>query len=558
MATLGGHAALLTGRGRMPRRHVALALCTLGIATAVALLPLTASAALVLGVSLALLILARPAVGLAALALTVPFGSLFEVQVSGIAITADEPLVGILVLSWAMMLLARRQRVVYLPCSIWSTALILGVLAFDLTLVPTLALAVKELIRWGELSAVALIGCNVLHNRRQIVTVLAVILVAGLAEAFVGWYQFLLRVGPPAFAVGRFLRAYGSFNQPNPFAGYLGMVWPLGMSLALYWLVASLRHATPSREPRVTGLRSLACRERPHAAASALAIQHDTPAARFVERLRGGGKLGVAVPGLLGLLALLATAVIAIAMLMSYSRGAWLGLVVATMLLAGLYQRRLFALLLLAAALVVALVALGQFNLLPAAVAARVNDAIAYFRIFDVRTVQATPQNWAVVERMASWQAAWRMFEVAPLLGIGPGHYDLAYARYGMEGWPQPLGHAHNYYLNVLAEMGALGLAAYLLSLGTWLVAGLFCFRRLGSSPMLAGLSLERAVVAGVLGALAAAAVHNVFDNLYVHGMNIHVGLLLGIMLAVGRGVPGAAHCQELPRRANLQGGQLP
>jgi DNA-binding transcriptional MocR family regulator len=31
-----------------------------------------------------------------------------------------------------------------------------------------------------------------------------------------------------------------------------------------------------------------------------------------------------------------------------------------------------------------------------------------------------------------------------------------------------------------------------------------------------------------------AAAIHNLFDNLYVHGMNVHVGLLLGFIAAAG------------------------
>ena len=39
-----------------------------------------------------------------------------------------------------------------------------------------------------------------------------------------------------------------------------------------------------------------------------------------------------------------------------------------------------------------------------------------------------------------------------------------------MPGWADPLGHAHNYYLNVAAETGLLGLAAYCLMVLSWLV----------------------------------------------------------------------------------------
>jgi len=38
--------------------------------------------------------------------------------------------------------------------------------------------------------------------------------------------------------------------------------------------------------------------------------------------------------------------------------------------------------------------------------------------------------------------------------------------------------------------------------------------------------------------------VHNLFDNLYVHGMNVHVGLLLGVTFAVGQRAADARHRQ--------------
>jgi len=34
----------------------------------------------------------------------------------------------------------------------------------------------------------------------------------------------------------------------------------------------------------------------------------------------------------------------------------------------------------------------------------------------------------------------------------------------------------------------------------------------------------------GILGVLAAFAIHSLFDNLYVHGMNMHLAILLGLI----------------------------
>ena len=50
-----------------------------------------------------------------------------------------------------------------------------------------------------------------------------------------------------------------------------------------------------------------------------------------------------------------------------------------------------------------------------------------------------------------------------PWLGVGFGNYGAAYEEYALINWPDPLGHAHNYYLNLVAEIGFIGLGAYLL-----------------------------------------------------------------------------------------------
>ena len=95
--------------------------------------------------------------------------------------------------------------------------------------------------------------------------------------------------------------------------------------------------------------------------------------------------------------------------------------------------------------------------------------------------------------------------------------------------WPvQPaagtsaLGHAHNVYLNFAAEAGLLGLLAY----GwLWLAALWQALRCAVQRDRLAA-----AVGAGVLGGLAAASVHNFFDNLWVQHIYLTLALLLGLL----------------------------
>src|SRR5205823_4434241 len=72
-------------------------------------------------------------------------------------------------------------------------------------------------------------------------------LAAGTVESLNGLRQFTTRSGPDFFAIGAFLRAYGDFGQPNALAGYLGMLLPFGLVLAL-------RPAPPRRRLVTAGM----------------------------------------------------------------------------------------------------------------------------------------------------------------------------------------------------------------------------------------------------------------------------------------------------------------
>jgi O-antigen ligase len=146
-----------------------------------------------------------------------------------------------------------------------------------------------------------------------------------------------------------------------------------------------------------------------------------------------------------------------------------------------------------------------------------------FFGVFDVRQVRPNADNWGIVERMAHWQAAYEMWLARPWLGVGIGQYAVVYPDFMLAGWKDPLGHAHNIYLNLLAEVGVPGLLAHLAVVLSWFVLAVRRVRG-ASTPLGRGLAI------GVLGVLAAIGTHNVFDNLYVSGLNVHLGLLLGLV----------------------------
>ena len=92
----------------------------------------------------------------------------------------------------------------------------------------------------------------------------------------------------------------------------------------------------------------------------------------------------------------------------------------------------------------------------------RLTEALDYIGAPDVTAIEVTDANFANLERLAHWRAAWRMFERAPWLGVGTGQYAAVYPTVAVPRWEDPLGHAHNILLNVMAEGGLLALAAYL------------------------------------------------------------------------------------------------
>ncbi len=223
----------------------------------------------------------------------------------------------------------------------------------------------------------------------------------------------------------------------------------------------------------------------------------------------------------------------------SLSRGAWVGIAIAISAMMVFWSARSRLLLAVGAVAMVPVGALAFLNLLPVAITDRVATAVDYFRFIDVSTVAVTPENYAVIERVAHWQAALNMIEAHPLLGVGAGNYSAVYSQYMVPGWTLSLGHAHNFYLNMAAETGIPGLLVYLavLVVAAIHVMGWLVRSRQGGSA--SHYQLWRGILAGVLGGLVASAVHNMFDNLFVHGMSIQLGMLLALAQLAAIGLSG-------------------
>ena len=71
-------------------------------------------------------------------------------------------------------------------------------------------------------------------------------------------------------------------------------------------------------------------------------------------------------------------------------------------------------------------------------------------------------------ERILIWQSAWNMFKDHPILGVGLGQYTVNYQqKYILPQAKEPnLGHAHNNFMQMLAENGIVGFAGFVTMFG--------------------------------------------------------------------------------------------
>jgi O-antigen ligase len=177
-----------------------------------------------------------------------------------------------------------------------------------------------------------------------------------------------------------------------------------------------------------------------------------------------------------------------------------------------------------------AFAALLTAGLVPASIANRLADVGDFVTVTDVRGATITVDNFAILERLAHWQAAVAMAQDHAWLGVGLGNYGAAYPAYALLNWPNPLGHAHMIYLNMLAETGVLGLSAYI---ALWLAIFALTMRAVNRANPAPTDGLRRGLAVGMLGTWTHLTVHQVVDSLYVNNIHLLLAVLLGLLVAL-------------------------
>ncbi len=195
--------------------------------------------------------------------------------------------------------------------------------------------------------------------------------------------------------------------------------------------------------------------------------------------------------GLKRLLFLGVVAVTGLCMVLTFSRGAWLGTGLAVLVFLAIMEARVL--------LVVPIVAIGSYFFLPSVIHARLASIVNL-------------QDASNAYRMNIWIAALHMIRDYWVTGVGFGYrsFMLVYQDYKLRA--QIAFHSHNQYLEQFVELGIMGLALFIWLMLRVVAAGGPALRRIGrvrADPRL------RAVVAGCVASVAGVLFYGIFENIF-------------------------------------------
>ena len=473
----------------------------------------------------------NPRIVLYLLPIAVPWGSGDSFSVSSLTLYSTDILIMFLVIGWLLgftLHATYRRKFFALPGTrssetpmpvgtldraplkipfylITSMLMLLGVMLLSVTVATSISDSLKEIAKWLEFTTIVLLGLQYIKTRRQIWLLITIAILAALSQAFYGYTQYFFNLGPTAFLRGNAgLRVYGSFGQPNPYAGYINIA--LSIALAITVLGGSWKSRTCA--------------------------------------------------GIATLLLLVAEA-------LTQSRGGEIAIGAAIILIVSLGIVQLRPLFRLAIIAVIGAIEAGLMGLLPESLFTPVLKILGLTNFSFSAPSQA---DFSTAERLAHWIAGLRMFWAHPILGVGIGNYPDSYPLYYVTIFVNPLGHAHNYLINIAAETGIIGLIVYLFFLISIFVASGKAYRSINryylalkerrkrtypfempedqiTPPLTSRFALvrilrkpttrlqhalnDRALAIGILAALVAVTTHNFVDNLYVHSITSLIALLI-------------------------------
>ena len=171
-----------------------------------------------------------------------------------------------------------------------------------------------------------------------------------------------------------------------------------------------------------------------------------------------------------------------VALILSYSRAAWMGLIVALAVYVVVTFRIKLWVISLGVAIIFTFIALNWTEI-NYSMQSNSTDSSANLAE-HVQSISNISNDYSNVERLNRWNCAVQMFREKPIFGWGPGTYMFQYAPFQLSYLVTPIstfagdrGNAHSEYLGPLSESGFLGTITFLIIAIAFLRTGFRAYR---------------------------------------------------------------------------------
>ncbi|RPH34260.1 MAG: O-antigen ligase family protein [Bacteroidales bacterium] len=242
----------------------------------------------------------------------------------------------------------------------------------------------------------------------------------------------------------------------------------------------------------------------------------------FIDHTSYGATIAFLIPLVVGLIFIVETRLkkslftllsifFLLALVFSYSRAAWLSILVAGAIWLIWFIRIKFSIVAAGFILTLALFFTFQFEI-KQWLSSNTTDSSGNLKehLNSALNVSTDASN---LERINRWNAATRMFEERPMFGWGPGTYMFCYAPF-QRSYDRTIistnlgtgGNAHSEYLGLLSEAGVFGAVSYVLILLIVFYRGFYILRKVDDRN-------TRILIIGSLLGLATYAVHGVLND---------------------------------------------
>lgn len=412
--------------------------------------------------------LVRPSLVVASVILSVPIQSAIVLPFVRGEITVTQLMLFGLIPGWLFVFWTRR---IWLDSIVVGFMFVVAAYVFSFVVVNSPSLWFQETYRWAVAGVFYVICRSVITAWQDVRLCMWAISAGVVGVSFAALSQLVTDGTPDKFLVGGAVRVYATFGTPNTLAAYLEMTVPILLACfaAYKWGAVANRFS-------------------------------NTESWMFL--LAAG--LGLSVVGL------------------TQSRGGWIGMAVGCAVLwMNVPGRTKFVV------LGASVVLVGAFLLTPP-------GQSQFDRFLELRDEGAVESN-GIIENQSSydtgsgrgalWATARVMIAENPIVGVGAGEFDEHYREY-VPSWIDrfPRGQAHNVWLQMGAQAGFIGIAAY----SVWYAASLWntiTARRRCTS------AFHRWIITGVLAVLAAYTVHSLVDYLNVLSMGLQLSAITAIAL---------------------------